>query len=135
MATPLTAAISGLSRSNRPTSPPKPAEIRRQQPCAAAAGRRDLQVVAGGKSAVAGARHDSDPLFRVGGEGVEHRAQFVMGRGMQRVHHLGTVQGDDGQPSLALHFAEFIVGHRRFLMFSGPILRRRAARSKAWVTI
>ena len=70
MATPFTAAITGLVRSKRVVRPAKPdggVPMRsRRSP--------DLQVVAGGKGALAGAGDDRHPLVRVGGEVVERPA-------------------------------------------------------------
>ena len=99
------------------------------------AGRGDLQIVAGAEGALARARHDRDPLFRVGGEIVEDLGKFDMRRRVQRVHDFGPVERDDRQPPFALDLAELVVRHGVSPCFSRQVSRLRARLGKAWVTI
>src|ERR1700756_2634035 len=68
MATPLTAAMIGLSQSKRVVSPAKPPLA----PPALPAGALPFQIVAGAKRLVAGSGDDRDPLLGVGREIVKH---------------------------------------------------------------
>ena len=93
----------------------------------ALAGGLHLQIVAGGKGAVAGARHDGDPQIRVGGELVPDLVEFLMRLAVQGVHHLRPVQRDDAQPAFILHDAVAIGGHGccslRLSRLPGPMPR------------
>ena len=70
-------------------------------PAALAAGGLPFQVVARAERLVAGAGNDRDPLFRIGGEIVEHLVQFEMRVGMQRVVNFGARQRHDGDRAFA----------------------------------
>src|ERR1700731_4522696 len=85
MATPLTAAMIGLSQSNREVSPANPPVSHPRLPPPPPL---PFQVVAGAERLVAGTGDDRDPLLGIGGEVVEHLVQFEMCIGMQRVVHL-----------------------------------------------
>jgi alkylhydroperoxidase/carboxymuconolactone decarboxylase family protein YurZ len=78
-----------------------------------------FQVIAGAEGLVACARDDGHPLVRVLREFVERLFQFHIGWRMQRVHHLGTVDGDDGEFTFALDLAEFRARHGFFLSQNG----------------
>ncbi|MHC2774080.1 hypothetical protein ACVIM7_003571 [Bradyrhizobium liaoningense] len=95
----MTAAMIGLSQSNREVRPAKPALV----PAALAARRLPLQVVAGAERLVARAGDDRDPLLGVGREIVKHFLQLEMRIGVQRVVDLGPRQRDDRDRPLAFH--------------------------------
>src|SRR5437868_14507419 len=94
----------------------------------------DLEVVSGRKRPLAGAGDNGDPLLGIAREVVEHLAELDMRRGMERVHDLGAVQGDDGQTPVALDFAEFVLAHVMVPYFSGNTVPRPNGGSKACVT-
>ena len=100
----------GFSRSVRK---PGKAGLR---PGAAAAGGLDLEVVAGGKGALAGAGDDPDPEVGVGGELVPDAVELPMRLAVQRVQYLGPVDRDDADPAFVGDGAEAVTGHG-----SGPL--------------
>ena len=59
-------------------------------------------------------------LLRIGDEFVEHRLELEVRRRVERIHHLGAVQRDDGEVAFALDLAEF--RHRRSFAFEGPTI-------------
>ena len=107
IATPLTAAISGLSRSKRCDSPAKPVlGLGPRRP-----GGLHLEIVAGRKGALAGAGDDPDPQIRIGGELVPDRVEFPMRLAVQRVHDLRPVDRDDADAAFVGDGAEAVLGH------------------------
>jgi hypothetical protein len=54
-------------------------------------------------------------LRGIGGKFVEHARQFEIRRRMHGVHHLGPVDGDEGERPFPLDLAELEIGH-----FSAP---------------
>ena len=112
MATPLTAAITGLSRSWRLVSPPKPlGGLCGRSPVLALQLGVILEVVAGAERLVAGAGDDGDPQVGVGGELVEGIRQLLVRHRVQRVVDLGTIDGDDQQVAVGLDLAVLAHGH------------------------
>jgi hypothetical protein len=95
MATPLTAAMIGLSQSKREVA---------LVPAAFSPRRLPFQIVAGTERLVAGAGDDRHPLLRIGRKIVEHLVEFEMRIGMQRVVHFGPRQRHDRDRALARHF-------------------------------
>src|ERR1700737_2497377 len=96
MATPLTAAMIGLSQSKREVKPDKPP----CSPAALPAAPLPLQIVAGAERLVAGAGDDRDPLLGIGGEIIEHLVEFEMRVDMQRVVHFRPAQVPDRDGAL-----------------------------------
>ena len=92
-----------------------------------------LQVVAGAERLVAGAGDDRDPQFRVGGERIEGVRQLLVGHRVQRVVHLGPVDGDGHQVTVALDPAVLAhclsSGSRAGT--AGRMLRRASARRRS----
>ena len=68
------------------------------------------QVVAGRERLVASTGEDADPDVGIVLEIVPDLVELEVGRGVERVHPLGTVDGDDGDASLLLIGRE-LVGH------------------------
>src|SRR5262249_14314947 len=71
---------------------------------------RIAQIVAGRERLVARAGEDADPYLRVALELVPDLVQLEVGRRMQRVHPLRTIDRDDADASLRLVRGE-LVGH------------------------
>jgi hypothetical protein len=93
--------------------------------------RLHLQIVAGGKGALAGAGDNADPQVWVGGKLVPHAVQFPMRLAVQRVHHLGPVDRDDPHPSFILDGAEAVIGHGLTSSRRSATLSDRAGRGNA----
>ena len=120
IATPLTAAITGFSRSKRLARPPKP--------LAGCTGRLPvllldlgvvLEVVAGAERLVAGAGDDGDPQLGIGVELVERLDQLLVRHRMARVVDLRPVDGDDHQAAVGLDLAVLTHGVRSLCVASG----------------
>ena len=103
MATPLTAAITGLSRSWRLVSPPKPLGGL-DRPLAGLGLQLGviLEVVAGAERLVAGAGDDGDPELGIGGELVEGVRQLLVRHRVAGVVDLGPIDGDRHQMPVGL---------------------------------
>ena len=125
MATPFTAAITGLSRSKRLASPPKP--------LGGWTGRLPvllldlgvvLEVVAGAERLVAGAGDDGDPQLGIGLELVEGLGQFLVRHGMAGVVDLRPVDRDDHQAAVGFDLAVLTHGVPLFLGWRAAVYRR-----------
>ena len=123
MATPLTAAITGLSRSWRLVRPPKPLGGDMRPPAGLGAQLGViLEVVAGRERLVAGAGDDRDPQLGIGRELVEDVRQLLVRHRVQRVVDLRAVDGDDQQVAVDLGLAVLAA-----LLAHGCLLRARPA--------
>ncbi len=71
-----------------------------------------FEVVASREGPVACPGHDGDPLLRIVLKIVENGRKLLAGRSMDGVHHLGPVEGDEGQCPIPFDLAEF-VSHER----------------------
>ena len=66
-----------------------------------------LQVVAGAECLVARSGDDADPLLVVGGKFIPDLVQLLVGLEVGGVHHVGSVDRDDGEVAVSLDGAEF----------------------------
>ena len=107
IATPLTAAISGLSRSKRCDSPAKPVAGRGPRRPAACTFKSLPAEKARSPAPVMMPTHK----LGIGGELVPYPVEFPMRLAVQRVHHLGPVDRDDAQPAFVGDRAEAVFGH------------------------
>jgi hypothetical protein len=55
-----------------------------------------LEIVSCAKSAIASACDDRNPLLWILGKIIEHLRQFLISRGMQRIHDLWSVNRHNG---------------------------------------
>ena len=131
MATPLTAAITGLSRSKREVSPAKPERTNPRLPPEAWNLRSLPAEKARSPAPVTMATHCSGSAAKS-----SHTfSQLEMSRIVKRVHDVGPVQGHDGEPAFALDLAE--LWHPVLLVHSGTMHvfceRRKPARGRTRV--
>jgi len=87
----------------------QPREARRRR-SPLAAGRLPFEIVARREGPLAGPGDDAHPLIGIGGEGVQCLAHLEMHGRMHGVHHLGPVEGDQGDRTVAFDIDE-LVGH------------------------